>query len=72
VRARLWSEVVVEESEITCDHNDHARIPTVQRMWGIVPGQRNLDIPHKNEKYETQAIPKPMFSSQNAIRSSWQ
>jgi hypothetical protein len=56
VRARLWSEVAVEESEITCEHNDHARIPTAH--VGDCYRRRNLDIPNKNEKYETQAIPK--------------
>ena len=62
VRAHLWGEVVVEESEITCEHNDRARIPTAH-----VDGcsrRRNLDIPNKNEKYEAEAIPEPMCSSQ--------
>ena len=61
MRARLWSKVVVEESEITCEHNDHARIPTA--LVGNRSRRRNLDIPNKNEKYEAQAITKPMFSS---------
>ena len=69
MRARLWGEVVVEESEITCEHNEHARIPTAHVNDGS--RRRNLDIPNKNEKYEAQAIPKPMCSSQNAIRPSW-
>jgi hypothetical protein len=49
---------VVEESEITCEHNDHARIPTAH--VGDRSRRRNLDIPNKNEKYEAKAIPKPM------------
>jgi hypothetical protein len=60
---------VVEESEITCEHNDHARIPTAH--VGDCSRRRNLGIPNKNEKYEAKAIPKPICSSQNAIRSSW-
>jgi hypothetical protein len=63
VRARLGSEVVVEESEITCEHNEYARIPTAH--VGDCSRRSNLDIPNKNEKDETQAIPKPMYSSQN-------
>jgi len=49
---------VEEESEITCEQNDHARIPTAH--VGDYSRRRNLDIPNKNEKYETQAIPKPV------------
>ena len=62
--------MMVEESEITCEHNDHARIPTAH--VGDRSRRRNLDIPNKNEKYEAHAIPKPMCSGQDAIRSSWQ
>jgi hypothetical protein len=60
---------MVEESKITCEHNDHARIPTTHE--GDCSRPRNSDIPNKNEKYEAQAIPTPMCFSQNAIRSSW-
>ncbi len=56
--------MVVEESEITYEHNEHARIPTAH--VGDCSRRHNLDIPNKNEKYEAQAIPKPMCSSQNA------
>ena len=54
MRARLRSEVVVEESEITREHNDQARIPTVH--MGNRYRRRGLDIPNKNEKYDAQAI----------------
>ena len=56
MRARIWSEAVVEKSEITCEHNDHAHIPTAH--VGNCYRRRNLDIPNKNEKYEAQAITK--------------
>jgi hypothetical protein len=69
VRARLWSEVVIEESEITCEHNEHASIPTAH--VSDCSRRHNLDIPNKSEKYEGQAIPKTMRSSQNTIHSSW-
>jgi hypothetical protein len=59
---------VVEESEITCEHNEHARIPTAH--VGDCSRRRDLDIPNENEKDEAQAIPKPMCSSQNCDRSS--
>ena len=69
MRARLSSKVVEEESEITCEQDDHACIPT--EHVGDCSRGRNLDIPNKNEKNEAQAIPKSTCSSQNAIRSSW-
>jgi hypothetical protein len=46
---------VVEESEITSEHDEHARVPTegVSECYG----QRcDIDIPNKNEKDEAQAI----------------
>lgn len=60
---------MVEESEITCEHNDNARIPTAH--VGNYSRTTYLDIPNKNEKYEAHAIPKTGVSSQNAIRLSW-
>jgi hypothetical protein len=48
VRARLWSEVLVEESEITCEQNEHACIPTAH--MGDCSGRRDLNIPNENEK----------------------
>jgi hypothetical protein len=59
---------MVEESEITCEHNEYARIPTAH--VGDCPRGRNLDIPNKNEKDETQAIPKPVCFIKIAIHSS--
>ena len=41
----------------------------VQRMWVIIRDERNFDIPNKNEKYETQAIPKPV-KTRSVLRPS--
>ena len=59
---------MVEESEITCEHNNHARIPTAH--VGDRSRRRNLNIPNKNEKYETKAVPKPMCCVPVKTRSS--
>lgn len=61
---------MVKEPEITCEHNDDARIPIA--LVGDRSRKRNLDIPHKNEKYEAQAIPKPMCSKSKRDPLLWQ
>ncbi len=64
MRARLRGEVVVEESEIAGEHNQHARVPTEHVRE--CSRRRNLNIPNKNEEYESQAI-QPICSGQDAI-----
>jgi hypothetical protein len=60
---------VVEESEITCEHNDHARIPAAH-----VGDCSRDDVIQTSYRIRMKSMkPKLVFpeSSQNAIRSSW-